>query len=168
MLTCRATDFYFDNLRGRDMSFENMTAAVKRRFITAEHERTLVPEWDSLKLNGVMSEYVGKPPKFFLEELVSRMHALQSGLPKTYCNDEIFNNILLNDVKHVEGCRVAYFKPAATVEGLISDLHSSLKIQPTTKQTSALDAHFVDRLYEGHSRGDSGSNWNHKDAVCIL
>lgn len=43
-LVCRARDFYFDNLRGKNVSFEQMTVTVIRRFITAEYERTLVRE----------------------------------------------------------------------------------------------------------------------------
>lgn len=156
MLAGRARDFYFDNLRGKDFTFDEMTAAVKRRFITAEHERSLVREWDNLSLNAIIADNVGRPRKHCLEELVTRMHALQSGLPGAYCNDEIFKNKLLNAVKDVEECRFAYFKPASTVEGLISDLHSSLAIEPSPQSSPALNAHFVDRRYKGQ-RG-RGSN----------
>lgn len=87
MLTGRARDYYFDNLRGKNLAFSDMTASVRRRFITAEHERTLVREWDNLSLRGTIAENVGKPRKFCLESLVSRMHELQSGLPHAYRND---------------------------------------------------------------------------------
>lgn len=165
MLTGRARDFYFDNLRGKSMSFTQLTSAIKRRFITAEHERTLVREWDSLNLQTVIAENIGKPRKQCLEDLVSRMHALQSGLPNAYCNDEIFKNKLLNAVKDVEECRFAYFKPAETVEGLISDLHSSLAIQPTSSVSPALNANFIDRRYKGQ-RGRNQSNNNLQCIVC--
>lgn len=164
MLTGRARDFYFDNLQGKQLAFEEMIMKVKRRFITAEHERTLVREWDSLTLRGIISENAGKPKKYCLEELVSRMHSLQSGLPKAYCNEDIFMNKLLNAVKDVEACQLAYFKPTATVEGLISDLHSSLAIEPQPRQVPALDAHFVDRKY----KGQRGRINYRKNATCIV
>lgn len=41
MLTGRAGNYYFDHIRSKNLTFENMTVSVKRRFITAEHERTL-------------------------------------------------------------------------------------------------------------------------------
>lgn len=122
VLTGRARDFYFDNSQGKDLTFEHTTTALKRWFITAEHERTLLREWDNLSLNAIISENVGKPQKYCLEELVSRMHALKLSLPGAYRNDKIFENKFLNASKDVEACRFAYFKPASTVEGLISDL----------------------------------------------
>lgn len=73
-----------------------------------------------------MSENAGKPCNFCLGKHMSRMHALQSGLPKACCNEEIFKNKRLNAVKDIGACKVAYFKPEDTVVGLISDLHSSL------------------------------------------
>lgn len=164
MLTGRARDFYFDHIRGSNCSFNDMTSSVKRRFITAEHVRTLVREWDSLTLEGIMSENVGKPSKFCLEELVSRMHSLQSSLPAAYANEERFKNKLLNAVKDVDACKLAYFKPAPTVEGLISDLHSSLAIDTPTKRPVGVDAHFVDRRY----RGQRGRFQPRKDSVCIV
>ena len=169
MLAGRARDFYFDNLRDKGLSFEELVAAVKRRFITAEHERTLVREWDSLSLNAIMSENVGKPRKHCLEELVGRMHALQSGLPSAYRNDEIFKNKLLNAVKDVESCRFAYFKPADTVEGLISDLHSSLAVEPSSKSSPAVDAHFIDRRFKGQrGRTPDGKGSHRKDLSCLV
>lgn len=87
MLAGRARDLYFHNLRGKNLVLADMTSSVRRRFITAEHERTLVREWDSLNLHGIIAENVGIPRKFCLEELVGRFHALQTGLPNAYRND---------------------------------------------------------------------------------
>lgn len=145
----KSKGFYFDSLKGKGFSFSELTRSVKRRFITAEYERTLVREWDSLTLNAVMAENSGKSGKYCLEEPVSRMHPLHSGLPSTYCNDEVFKNKLLNAVKDVEASRLAFFKPAERVECLISDLHSSLAIEPTRQQSSSLDAHFATRCFKG-------------------
>lgn len=123
MLTARARDYYFDSLRGKKHTFQDMTASIKRRFITSEHKRTLLREWDNLTLNGILGENAGNPRKFCLESPVSHMHELQCGLPPPYCNDEIFGNKRLNAVKDFDACKCAYYKPVETVEGLISDLH---------------------------------------------
>lgn len=110
-----------------------------------------------------MAENASKPRKFCLEFLVSRIHELQSGLNKAYRNGKIFQNKLLNAVKEVDACKLAYFKPAKLVEGLISDLHSSLATG-TTSPSPALDAHFVNRKYRGQcgryksARGRVGNN----------
>lgn len=67
MLAGSARDFYFSNLRDEGLLCSEMTAAVKRRFITAEQKRTLVFEWDSLTLQEIMAKNAGKPLKFCLE-----------------------------------------------------------------------------------------------------
>ena len=97
------------------------------------------------------------------------MHALQSGLPSAYRNDEIFKNKLLNAVKDVESCRFAYFKPADTVEGLISDLHSSLAIEPSSITSPDVDAHFIDRRFKGQrGRIPNYKGSNRQDLSCIV
>lgn len=76
------------------------------------------------------------------------MRELQCGMFYAYCNDKIFENILLNAVKDVDACKLAYFKPADSIEELISDLLSSLAIEGTPSDV-AVHAHFVDRKYHG-------------------
>lgn len=60
-----------------------MTEEVRGRFITAEHERTLVRECDGITLRRIMVENEGKSGKYCLQELVSRIYTLQVGLPKS-------------------------------------------------------------------------------------
>jgi len=57
------------------------------------------------------------------------------------------HNKLLNAVKDVESCKLAYFKPAKTISGLISDLHASLAaaLPPVRPGSSAL---YIDRKYK--------------------
>lgn len=96
MINNRAREVYLYNLHGKGMTFDSMTETVKPRFITAEHEQTSVRELDSLKLSVVMSEHLCKQLKFYLEEIVSCMNALESGLLNSYCNDEIFTRKYVN------------------------------------------------------------------------
>lgn len=124
-----------------------MTSTVKGRFVTAEHERTLVPEWDNLTLNSVMANPVGKSQNDCLEVVVRRMNAIQSGLTHPYRNDDIFKNKPLNTKKDIPASSLAFFKPAATVEVLMSDLHSSLPVSTTDTSDVAVSAHFVDLKY---------------------
>lgn len=64
----------------------------------------------------------------------------------------------------MEACKIAYFKPAETVESLISELRSSLAIASTVKHAVAVDAHFVDRKYWG----EWGRSQIRKGFFCIL
>lgn len=109
MLNDRTRDYYFGHLHGKNLTFDNMTDSVKTRFIRAEHDRTLVREWDNFTRNVVMERNANKHRKFCLELIVSGMQELQSGLPASYRNDEIFRNKLLNAVKEVDACKLAYY-----------------------------------------------------------
>lgn len=84
------------------MTLEDMKVVFKRRIITAEHERTLVREFDSRNLNAVMAENVRKSRKCFSQEAVGCMNTLQSGLPFFYSNDEKFKKKLVEALKDVE------------------------------------------------------------------
>lgn len=90
MLAGRARHFYFYDPWDEGLLFNEITAPVKRRFIAAEHERSFVREMNSVTSEGIMAKCAGNPHTFWLEELVSRMHALQSTLPDAYCDYEIF------------------------------------------------------------------------------
>lgn len=147
MLSNLARDFYYENIREKVFSFIQITVAVRRRCITAAYEINLVREWDCLSLSGIIAKNAGNPRTFCTEGLVCCMHTLQSCLPDAYDNDEIFRNKLLNALKDVETCKFAYFKLVETVEGLISDLHSSLAIETSTPPSAAVDAHLVDRKF---------------------
>lgn len=63
-----------------------------------------------------------------------------------------------------EECRIAYFKPAYTVEGLISDMHLSLATEPKRYECPDSAAHFVDRRY----KGQSARTPNRKGLHCIV
>lgn len=76
---------------------------------------------------------------------------------------------MVNEIKDVEACGLTYFKPADTVEGLISDLHSSLPIETVSTNSPALDAYFVDQRYK-RQRGRKGKNRTNYSAnlQCII
>lgn len=56
MLPGRACDFYIDDLRSKEICFEDMTAVVKRRTTTAELERTLTRECNIQIQNRIVAE----------------------------------------------------------------------------------------------------------------
>lgn len=66
MLTGRTKDYYFDHLRCKNLTFDNMMTSYRCQFITAEHDRRLVRVWNNLTVNILMAENAGKLRKFFL------------------------------------------------------------------------------------------------------
>lgn len=105
-----------------------------------------------------MSENSGKKAIDCLDLLVTRLEDIQSGLTKDYQKEVFLKNKLLNAVKDIEACKLAYYKPADDLEGVIADLHSSLAAMPHATKP-VLDAHFVDRKFRGDRRSrDRGIN----------
>lgn len=89
--------------------------------------------------------------------MITALTDIQAFLPKEYRNDTILRKKLLNAVRTVDFCRLAYQKPAETVQSVISNLHFSLAfasnvISPTTESSGNVgepSAHYVDRRYMG-------------------
>lgn len=107
MLCGRALQFYFDTHQGKLMDFDWLTNAIKKIFVTAEHTRTLLREYDSLAFRAFMKAKNDMSNQNGLEKLVSLLQDIQSSLSKEYRSEEILSNKLLNSVKDVESCRLA-------------------------------------------------------------
>lgn len=126
-----------------------MTATVTRHFVTEEHERMVVREWKRLTLQAIVADITGKPHKFFLEELVSWIYALQSALSWTHRRSARYSIIsyssLWKTLKPVQLC----FYPVVTVKGLISDPHRPLAIGSTAKFAENVYAPFASVRYRG-------------------
>lgn len=148
MLTGHARQFYFDSLKRKNLSLVELEAAVKSRFLTPERTRALLREWEALSLMSIMSLHTSKSASSCLELLIEKLSDIQSSLPIEYRNETILKNKLLNAVKDVKDCQLAYHKPADTVQGVISDLHASLatlKTRGTEATAFEPSANFVDR-----------------------
>lgn len=91
------------------------------------------------------------------ELIIENILDIQSSLSSEYRNESVLQNKLLIAIKYVKSCQLAYYKPAETVQGVISDLHVSLA---TAKRYNldhanhiASSALFVNRRY---TRKDAG------------
>lgn len=101
MLTKRALQFYFDKFQGKRASVEELFEAIRDRFMTKEHIRLLLREWESITLSYVMGTYNdGKATECF-EILIGGLQDIRSGLTKEYKKKLILQNKLLNALKDV-------------------------------------------------------------------
>lgn len=73
MLSGRALDNYFDSLQGRVATLKKMTLFVQDRFISAEHEGSLVREWEIDILQSVIARNPTRTGRKCLELLVRRL-----------------------------------------------------------------------------------------------
>lgn len=71
---------------------------------------------------------VEKLPPERLELLISILDGTRFSILPQFCSDMIFSNTLLNDVREVDKCKLAYQKPADTVQGIVADLPAELVI----------------------------------------
>lgn len=74
-----------------------------------------------------MSESSRKKASDCLKLLVARLEEIQSGPTKDYQKEVFLINKLLNAVKDIKACKLAYYKPANDLKGAIAYLHSSLE-----------------------------------------
>lgn len=114
-----ALQHYFDALQGRVFDLIDLVQATRERFITPEYTRALIQQWDDTTLHTVMTSSRDKTGNECLEILVSKLQNIQSSLPTPYKREEILHNKLLNAVKNIEACKLAYFKPADLLSGLL-------------------------------------------------
>lgn len=126
MLCEKARQFYLDTLRPRKLSLPELVSKTKERFHTPECTLALLQEWDNLSLTTVKSKNPSCSPSECLERMIIKLTDIQSSLPSEYRNDTILHNKSLNAIRDVAECRLAYHKPAETVQCGISDLHPSL------------------------------------------
>lgn len=159
MLIGNARQYYFDNLKSESLDLSSLEKAIKMRFQTPERTRALLREWEMVTLNSIIASNTSKSPTECLELLIEKLSDIQTSLPKEYRSEIILRNKLLNAVRDVESCRLAYHKPAETVQGVISDLHASIAAMKNSDSSSPEpSAHLVDRRYirngDDRNRGD--------------
>lgn len=87
------------------------------------------------------------------DRTLTRLTDIQISLPKQYHFEIILKNTIVNAVKDIEECKLAYRKPASSTHGVISDLHSSLPTSPNNIQESSSQQNEIDPLMYGERQG---------------
>lgn len=126
MLSGHKLRFYFDKYKGKRVNFDKLIDGIRNRFITKEHIRALIREWDGITLASIMEKSVSKKLTDCLKLLVRRLQNIQAGLKNEYKNEAILQNKLLKTVKDIDACKLAYFKSTDSLSSIISDLQPSL------------------------------------------
>lgn len=81
MLKERAS-YYFADLKGKRIKFEDLCGSIWRHLPTEEHTRGLLRELDSTTFETIMSKNSGKKTTDCPDLLVARPQEIQSGLTK--------------------------------------------------------------------------------------
>lgn len=168
MLTGHARQFYFDSLKRKDMSLVELQAAMKSLFLTPERTRALLRGWNALSLMAIMFLHTNESPSSCLKLLIEKPSDIQSSLLTEYRNETILENKLLNAVKDVKNCQLAYHKPTDAVQGVVSDLYASLATLKTrSNEATAFRLSAKDRrLARSKTPKPSSANSPKKGFVC--
>jgi len=126
MLSDSALQYYFDHIKNIVPTYELTLEKVRKRFITEERTLTLTTEWETVSLKKYISSNPDKSVKECLELMVARLQELQLCLPVPYHQDIIMKTKLLTACEGIEETRLARQKVATDVEGVISDLFTSI------------------------------------------
>lgn len=100
--------------------------------------------WSKTKANNN-----GKSTTQYLELLINRHQDINLSLPIEYHNGTIISIKLLKTVKDIDTCKLAYFKPTDSIQGIISDLYASRKSYAPKSNANKMpvEALVVDRSY---------------------
>lgn len=151
-------DALFFGMKLRGEPLQECIRKIRRRFEPEERTVALIREWESLTLAKVIADPKndGKTREQCLDILINKAVRLHTHLPKEYDTENAVRFKLLNAVRDVEYCRLAYQKPAATIAGVIADLRASVSCASET--LDAPKAFYTDRHF--HRREDDNKRGN--------
>ena len=156
MLKDDALDYYYDTVNNKGLSFEDMRKSIQTHFETHEHKQALMTKWNSASLKETIFEHGdGKSLEECLDTLIKQLRDIQRGLPPEYRTEGSLRDRLINACNNVEACVYACLKPSPTLEGLCSDLRSSIvahKKVHESKQSATGQVFYTDRKYHTPNR----------------
>lgn len=146
-------------VKPKDLPTPSVVKMLRDRFLTRERSLALARKWEGVSLSGCMSKYPGKLLRETTEPMVAHIQELQGCLPPAYNSDEMLCAKLLNAISGVEACRIVPQKPAATVEGVISDIYTSIATYKAPESAAPVTALFTDRKRRGDAPRGNRSVW---------
>ena len=158
MLKGRALKFYYDNFKNSTgLTLNQICYAFKANFEGEEYQVGVLNRWNSLTLRSVMNKNEGKSMADCFELLLDELRDLQHGLSQNFQNDDTMHNKLNLACRKMDACKLACFKPARSLAGLINDLRSSIATYNDRETESGAyfesdAAYFTDRRYRNAPR----------------
>ena len=172
MLKGRAAMYYYDRMAGNDYSLDTMTKMMRDHFHTEENRQLYMSEWRETTLLRLIGENPSKSRLEVLQILFDRLQSIQRGLSVVYQQEVSLRDQIINACRGVEECSMALFRPAATYEGVCSDLRSAIGTAIRNRETRDMhqalsyndnDEHghyWTDRTYGGRGRWRGRGNGN--------
>lgn len=122
---------------------------IEQRFLTAEQTPALLREWDPIFLQTILSKYPENMPATIFEAFTDKLTDIEFSLSREYRSKPTPRGKQLSVVKDALNSQLAYYSPAYTIKGVISNFHASLSMpgQQSGQLTQVFTPvpHFVDR-----------------------
>ncbi|KAI0994350.1 hypothetical protein K3495_g13832 [Podosphaera aphanis] len=122
MLKGRASNYYYQHLRGRDYTFVQMVNMTRSHFETEEFRQEYLTKWRETTLTRVIRDYPDKSKLECLQIVIDELQRIQQGLSPDYQRENNLRDQLLNACRGIKECNMALFNPARSFEGLCSRL----------------------------------------------
>jgi hypothetical protein len=152
MLHEDALDYFYDNVNDKGFSFEIMCDMIKSHFETEEHKQGMMTKWNTTTLKAIMAKNEDKSTEECLELVIKELRSIQRGLAPELRTEQNLRDKLINACNDVESCVYACLKPAPTLEGVCSDLHSSIIAYKRIQDTKTSQTFYTDRKYRQNPR----------------
>jgi len=165
--------FFEQMIQGRKYSFRTMERIIRGHFETDEVRQKYMNEWQTTTLTSIIRTNRGKTIMECLELLFIHLRLVQQGLSPEYHTENALRDRIINACVGVPECKPALFRTASTLEGVCSDLRSTVGTEIRSREAAAYlqdqeqteayeyDQYWVDRTYEGQvKRFPSRTNQN--------
>ena len=160
MLKGTTLNYYYMDCKSNPYitSLSDLCNNIKQHFKRTEHERNVLVKQNDLTLRKEIDKNPGKSIEDCLQLLIQKLRVLQLGLEKDLHHEKFFLNKLLTACQDHPTCSIACSKPANTVNGLISDLQSSITTYTKVQGNNSQNQYFTDRQYHSNPRQSGYQN----------
>ncbi|CCU78396.1 (conserved with many other fungi) [Blumeria hordei DH14] len=114
---------------GLTTNFSIMIAQFKEHFETPQFQQAYLKEWREITFQGIREKNLDRSVQDCLQILFDKLQLLQQALGGTYVMDETIKQQLIIACKGVRGTQLMHFSPAATYEGVCSQLRAALNTE---------------------------------------
>lgn len=159
MLTGDAKVFYYNEIAGKRLMFNEQIALLRLEYETPEREEGLNDRWHNTSLVDEMAKHPDMNIRECFDLTVKILTKAHRGLSKGDQKPLVLRGRLITACKGVEELEMALFRPSPTWNGLCAEIRNNINIKtkskgPATFQTSTVDHNYTDRTL--HKTGGNG------------
>ncbi|KHJ32428.1 hypothetical protein EV44_g3833 [Erysiphe necator] len=163
MLADSALGFYFSNKKTflrPDYDLAQICQAFRENYEGQQYRVEMHAEWESISLPLFISKNPDKPLGESFELMIDRLRLVQHALEPSLQSPDYFRTKLLMAVRRISVCNWARQKPSESLNGLLSDLRSSITMHEIDSINTQNNVLMIDRKYQGQSRNFNQSKEN--------